>query len=387
MNDTQVRTSQLNVLLLGASREMWGDLHARLSADELQCIILPVTDYVLSLTGSANIGAAVIDMSGLNEGQLQIIQTVVSRLTRTGVSITVIGGSLDMANESNALVQLVTRPASEMLAGMVQANLANCRAQQIQAQTRITAESDLTEQLKMAGRVQREFLPAKLPDSAQYKWMTVFHPAEWVSGDIYDIARLDENHIGFYIADAVGHSMPAALLTMFLKHSIMMRETKGNTYQIFEPLEVISRLNILMAEQGLSGCQFATACYCLLNMSTREVRFCRAGHPYPMVIKASGEIVSLESRGPLLGVFKDSKFLQEKVVLEKGDKLLLYTDGAEAIIGQTDENGKFDLNPGFRKIARLPIEHMMTRFDMLAEDYESADGPTDDIAAVAVEIL
>jgi serine phosphatase RsbU (regulator of sigma subunit) len=366
---------------------MWGDLQAKLSADELQCIILPVTDYVLSLTTSANIGAAVIDMSSLNEGQLQIVQTVISRLTKTGVSVTVIGGNPDLIKDANGLVQLATRLSSEMLAGMVLANLANCRAQQIQAQSRISVESELTEQLKMAGRVQREFLPAKLPDSTEYKWMTVFHPAEWVSGDIYDVVRLDEHHIGFYIADAVGHSMPAALLTMFLKHSIIMRETMGNTYRIFEPLEVISHLNVFMAEQGLSGCQFATACYCLLNMSTREVRFCRAGHPYPMVIKASGEIVPLESRGPLLGVFKDSKFLQDKVVLEKGDKFMLYTDGAEGIIGETDENGRFDLNPGFRKIARLPIEHMMTRFDMLAEEYESADGLTDDIAAVALEVL
>ncbi|GAH56406.1 unnamed protein product, partial [marine sediment metagenome] len=75
---------------------------------------------------------------------------------------------------------------------------------------------DTVEQLRMAGQVQRNFLPARLPNSDTIRWATVFLPADWVSGDIYDIARLDERHIGFYVADAVGHSMPAALLTMLL---------------------------------------------------------------------------------------------------------------------------------------------------------------------------
>ena len=46
---------------------------------------------------------------------------------------------------------------------------------------------------------------------------TLFRPASHVSGDLYDVMRLDEDHIGFYMADAVGHGMPAALLTMFIK--------------------------------------------------------------------------------------------------------------------------------------------------------------------------
>ena len=108
-----------------------------------------------------------------------------------------------------------------------------------------------TEQLKMAGQVQRNFLPARLPDNEDLRWSAVFQPADWVSGDIYDVARLDEEHIGFYITDAVGHSMPAALLTMFLKQALVMRETQGNEYRIFEPLEVIEHLNAKMAEQKL----------------------------------------------------------------------------------------------------------------------------------------
>ena len=63
-------------------------------------------------------------------------------------------------------------------------------------------------------------------------------PTAWVSGDIYDITRLDEEHVGFYVADVVGHGIPAALLTIFLKQAMIMRETVGGSYKIYSPSDV-----------------------------------------------------------------------------------------------------------------------------------------------------
>ena len=118
--------------------------------------------------------------------------------------------------------------------------------------------SNMAEQLRMAGLVQRDFLPRQLPNCDRLRWDTIFLPAEWVSGDIYDIARLDEEHIGFYVADVVGHGMPAALLTIFLKQALVMRQTTGNSYHIFSPAEVMANLNIRMTEQKLAVNQFIT---------------------------------------------------------------------------------------------------------------------------------
>jgi len=271
--------------------------------------------------------------------------------------------------------------------GLMKAHIAIRGSQTSESDRKKGAESDTIEQLKMAGRVQHDFLPARLPNSEKIKWAAVFRPAEWVSGDIYDVARLDERHIGFYVADAVGHSMPAALLTMFLKHKMVMRETVGNTYRIFEPAEVISRLNVLMTEQGLSGCQFATVCYCLLNTETLELKFARAGHPYPLVIRNDGEIFTLESRGPLLGVFRDSRFVQGSTKLEKGDKLLLYTDGADGLIGITNQSGELEFIPQFRTISRMPVDQMLTEIDLAAEQYIWPEGQKDDITALGFEVI
>jgi sigma-B regulation protein RsbU (phosphoserine phosphatase) len=252
-----------------------------------------------------------------------------------------------------------------------------------QAQSGISA--DLTEQLEMAGRVQRNFLPSRLPNSERFRFAALFRPAEWVSGDIYDARRLDETHIGFYIADAVGHSMPAALLTIFIKQAMVMRQTYDHTWQIFPPKQVIGNLNLQMIEQELQGCLFSTACYFLLNDETMEARWARAGHPYPILIR-DGMPKLLESRGGLLGVFEQTQFEEKSVQLCPGDKLLLYSDGAEPLIG-TGKDSEFNFHFSFLDLCKLPVEELIAALDHQADTYHPAPGQKDDLTALALQIL
>jgi len=245
----------------------------------------------------------------------------------------------------------------------------------------------LAEQLRMAGLVQRDFLPAQLPNCDEVQWATIFLPAEWVSGDIYDIARLDEQHIGFYIADAVGHAMPAALLTIFVKQALVMRETLGKNYRIFSPAEVMKNLNLRMAGQKLSGYQFATSCYCLLNTKTLQLTYARAGHPYPILIRPNQQPQQLEVRGSLLGVFEQAEYTQSTVQLERGDKLLLYSDGVEPLVGSFDGVAGFHFAEEFCRIKDLPVVEMMDQFNTLIQTQKLAPSELDDITMVGLEIL
>ena len=101
----------------------------------------------------------------------------------------------------------------------------------------------LDEELKLAARLQQDFLPRKLPQIGPVTFQTLFRPAGHVSGDLYDVMRLDENHIGFYMADAVGHGMPAALLTMFLKQALVTKEIVPGGYRLLAPSLTMARLN------------------------------------------------------------------------------------------------------------------------------------------------
>jgi len=246
---------------------------------------------------------------------------------------------------------------------------------------------NLAEQLRLAGLVQQDFLPTQLPNCKEVRWATVFLPAEWVSGDIYDVARVDEQHIGFYVADVVGHGMPAALLTIFLKQALVMRETIESNYRIFSPAEVMKNLNVRMAAQKLSGYQFATCCYCLLNVKTLQLTYARAGHPYPILIRAQEQPRQLEIHGSLLGIFGQAEYTQQTIQLEHGDKLLLYSDGAEPFVAGFDDPTGFNLSEEFRKIKDLQIVEMMDKFNTLAQNKKINPSEVDDITAVCLEIL
>jgi sigma-B regulation protein RsbU (phosphoserine phosphatase) len=235
--------------------------------------------------------------------------------------------------------------------------------------------------------VQRDFLPTTLPDCEQVNWANFFLPAEWVSGDIYDVVRIDENHIGFYIADVVGHGVPAALLTIFLKQSLVMRQTIDNSYHIFSPKEVMRNLNIRMTTQKFSGYQFATCCYCLLNIQSLELTYSRAGHPYPIRIPNQGEPEQLEIEGPLLGVFPEAEYTQEIIQLEPLDKFVLYSDGAEPLIGSFDDSSGFSFSQQFSQLKKLPIQEMMERFGQLALNRRIDFSELDDVTLVGFELI
>ena len=253
------------------------------------------------------------------------------------------------------------------------------------AMTKALADN-LTEQLRLAGLVQQDFLPAKLPNTDEVQWATIFLPAEWVSGDIYDIVRIDEQHIGFYVADIVGHGMPAALLTIFLKQALVMRETIDNNYRIFSPAEVVKNLNLRMTAQKLSGYQFATCCYCLLNTKTLQLTYARAGHPYPILIRSGQQPEQLEIGGSLLGIFEQAEYVQRTIQLQPGDKLLLYSDGVEPFIGGFDDQGRFGFDRDFCNIKDLPITDMIDSLSAALQNQTIVPTEVDDITVVGLEI-
>jgi len=250
-----------------------------------------------------------------------------------------------------------------------------------------TLVDNLAEQLRLAGLVQQDFLPTQLPNNDQLRWATLFLPAEWVSGDIYDVVRIDEQYIGFYVADVVGHGMPAALLTIFLKQALVMRKTVENMYHIFSPAEAMKNLNVRMATQKLSGYQFATCCYCLLDTKTLKLTYARAGHPYPILIRKNEQPQQMELRGSLLGVFRQAKYVQQSIQLQPGDKFLLYSDGAESLIGNFDDSTGFNFSREFNETKDLPIIEMFDKFNSIAQNKNVDPSEVDDITAIGIEIL
>jgi serine phosphatase RsbU (regulator of sigma subunit) len=338
------------------------------------------------------VGTAVIDTESATDYNEEKWLEIVEMLDKANIPTVLYGNTNNLDINKFKMLNVIEKTSARQIIPVIKiSNVYRKRAAAIKNHNPDVSAKDnhaqqLENQLKMAGAVQRDFLPQVLPDSDRIKWAVTFMPADWVSGDIYDIARLDEQNIGFYLADAVGHSMPAALLTMFLKQSIQMRQTLGNEYKIFSPLNVIDSLHQKMFAQHLSGCQFATCCYCLLNTQTLNLSYCRAGHPYPILMRKNNPPQQLQTTGSLLGVFDNAHFEQASVQLEAGDKLLLYSDGAEPFIGAVEENGQpLKLNSHFLEIANLPASQLTSEFESAVRQNKDLAEP-DDITLIVLEI-
>ncbi|OHB54441.1 MAG: hypothetical protein A2Y07_04680 [Planctomycetes bacterium GWF2_50_10] len=379
----------VDVLILTNKRSAPAQVEEMLEERGLTFSQFALKDFANLTSRLELVGTAIIDAAGMALFEQKDIIAVVQTFEANNIAAIVLNCWIDLSDQNFAISTTLSSTTIDELWGRLQANLAHRRfaaGQAAIAESRTMMTQAVFEQLKMAGKVQKDFLPANLPSSPALSWHILFEPAEFVSGDIYDVARLDENHIGFYLADAVGHSLPAALLTMFIKQAAVMRETVGNSYRIFDPVEVVSNLNMRMASQKLSGCQFATCCYCLLNTKTLEMTYARGGHPYPIVIHADGSIEQLQVRGPLLGVFDNAEFLQGRFQLVWGDKLLLYSDGVEPVIGKMDANAGFQFTEEFLSATSQPLGQMLESIKSFIKDHKFKQAEIDDVTIVGLEI-
>jgi serine phosphatase RsbU (regulator of sigma subunit) len=142
-----------------------------------------------------------------------------------------------------------------------------------------------------------------------------------------------------------------------------------------------------LTRQKLSGCRFATCCYCLLNMETLQLTYARAGHPHPILISGHEQPRRLQVQGQLLGIFEQAEYIQQTTQLQPGDKLLLYSDGAEPFIGSFDDLTGFNFSKEFFEVMNLPVVEMMDRLNEIAQNKKVAPSEVDDITAVGLEIL
>ena len=407
-----------DVLYLTNQEQMIPEVKRLLRQKKLSFLSLPIYKFPRILHQLELVGTVIVDTKGLDVSEQQRVAEIIESLEAHDIGAILLGDRMEVPVKSFSLApakisfsmsDMVESVSEDELWGKISVNLAYrkkssgiaVRAAMPPKQNlnvhgnKLTEQLDmvealvdnLSEQLSMAGIVQRDFLPTQVPNTDEIQWAVAFLPAEWVSGDIYDIVRIDEQHIGFYVADVVGHGIPAALLTIFLKQALVMRQTTESSYHIFSPAEVMKNLNLRMAGQKFSGYQFATCCYCLLNTKTLQLTFARAGHPYPIFIRALQPPQQLETRGSLLGIFDQAEYVQQTVQLQPGDKVLLYSDGAESFIGSLDEQNVFGFNQQFCEIKDLPVLEMMDEFNTVFQNQKIKPIGIDDITVIGLEIL
>jgi len=241
---------------------------------------------------------------------------------------------------------------------------------------------EVDEELRLAARLQRDFLPKLDEPFGRLRFGAIFRPASWVSGDIYDVFRIDDAHTGMYLVDAVGHGMAASLLTMFIKRAIVSTSERG---EVLPPSRVLAALNDALADQALPQCQFVTACYAVFDQSSGALTYARGGHPYPYVFPRGGGVRELDAPGGLLGIVKGETFDDGRVALAPGDKVALYSDGVELAL-HAEKTGAPAVRSAFVECAARPLAEMLAQLqDRLDTGLQTVD-PADDVTVLGFEV-
>jgi sigma-B regulation protein RsbU (phosphoserine phosphatase) len=151
-----------------------------------------------------------------------------------------------------------------------------------------------------------------------------------VAGDFYDFIVGDDRQAGLLIADVSGHGVPAALIASMVKLAASSQRVNAEN-----PSGLLSGMNAALC--GNTQGQFVTAAYVHLDSVLEQLRYSAAGHP-PMLLLRRGKVTQVEENGLILAAFDFAQYANATQRLERGDRLLLYTDG---IVEAANRAGEF----------------------------------------------
>ena len=225
-------------------------------------------------------------------------------------------------------------------------------------------------------------LPRSLPQLSGLEFGAALRPSLHLAGDFYNVARLDRERVAIYLGDVMGHGPAAALLGVFAMHALTTKKIEGCRYDILPPSEVLSALSQDLIRADFPGSPFVTMIYAVLDVATRELTYCGGGHPPALLLRPGESPSRLNGRSPILGIF-DVPFLEDRITLEPGDRVAIYSDGAESILWGHHGHGVEGLTEALSiRDGRTPQELIDAAMDLA----EPGQGPADDLTLVMLEV-
>jgi sigma-B regulation protein RsbU (phosphoserine phosphatase) len=255
-------------------------------------------------------------------------------------------------------------------------------------ETVTTEKERINSELNVAAGIQNDMLPRIFPKFTRHDLLALcakMVPAKQVGGDFYDFFFLDteKTKVVFVIADVSGKGVPAALFMVIAKTLLKTHMTQG-----LDPAETLRRVNNLLCEDNTLS-MFVTVLLCTLDLKTGALSYANGGHNPPLISQSGAPYRFMElKKGIPLGMLENSKYTLCELLLHRGDKLYLYTDGVNEAMNTNGEqlgnerflakaNEVWDLNPDqFDEAIRQAIS-----------DFAGGAEQSDDITTMAINYI
>jgi len=244
----------------------------------------------------------------------------------------------------------------------------------------------LDHDLEIARDIQRILLPAEAPAINGFQISGISVPARQVSGDYFDYIHVDDERLGVAIADVSGKGVPASLI-MAICRSVLRAEAARNP----SPADVLRKVNRQLYPD-IKEDMFISMAYLILNHERDGdgVTLARAGHDAPLLYKRKSQtVMPIKSPGMVVGIDSGNVFdrltADFAIPLERGDCLVLYTDGVtEALNTEGDEFGLDRTIQSVRASATDGAQAIVKRVIDDARNFTGSLPQNDDITLIAI---
>jgi sigma-B regulation protein RsbU (phosphoserine phosphatase) len=242
----------------------------------------------------------------------------------------------------------------------------------------------LDHDLEIARDIQRILLPVEAPALSGFEISGVNVAARQVSGDYFDYITIDKEHLGIAIADVSGKGVPASLI-MAICRSVLRSEAA----QSRSPAEVLRKVNRQLYPD-IKEDMFISMAYLVIDEVKDTVTLARAGHDAPLLFRhASQTVETIKPPGLVVGIDSGSVFDRLtndfNVPMERGDCLVLYTDGVtEALNANGDEFGPERMIESVRASASEGVRAIVSRVNEDVRTFAGSHPQHDDITLIAI---
>jgi len=250
-------------------------------------------------------------------------------------------------------------------------------------------------ELEMAARIQQTMLPPnpQIFEGAELCWL--FQPCVELAGDTLNVIPLDDHKIALYVIDVCGHGVASALLSVTLSrwlssqpgmHCLLPRGSDDPLHlDIVAPAAVAQRLN-LQFPMTPEIPQYFTMLFGILDQRNGDFRYVSAGHPAPILIPASGDPSCLPGEGFPVGLLPTADYHEERVRLQPGDRLYLYSDGVpDTRNADEEEFGVERCRSLLYQNRYLPLPGVLDRLMTSLNQWRQGNPMQDDVTMLGVE--
>jgi serine phosphatase RsbU (regulator of sigma subunit) len=242
------------------------------------------------------------------------------------------------------------------------------------------------DELEIAREIQMNLQPVHIPELQQISIAACSRPARIVGGDFFNLVQPEKDKVIGILGDVSDKGISAALYAAYFQSMFESLADKDGS-----PARLMHHLNDLITKRLRAG-DFITAVIALFDLGEKSVTIARAGHNWPLYYHAETRTISeLKPKGMSIGILEDAAFYEQieeqKIHLQSGDMLLLYSDGVTE--ATAPDNRMFELGglkTAIQESASASSEGIIDRINLKLGDFMQGNELADDATMMAIKI-